>query len=187
MVSGGAPLNPEVGLFFQSLGLTLLQGYGQTEAGPVISCNRPSAGIRMDTVGPPVKDCEVRIAEDGEIMVRGELSCTAIGATPKRRARVLRRRLAGDRRRRPFRRQGPDRHHRPQEGPDRQRQGRQRLAAAGRGHADPAAGDRPGDGLWRPPPAPRRAARARSRISPTTPTSSSGSRARSTGSTPTCR
>src|SRR3546814_2291625 len=40
MVSGGAPLNSDVGLFFQSLGLTLLQGYGQTEASPVISCNR---------------------------------------------------------------------------------------------------------------------------------------------------
>ncbi|WP_163579537.1 AMP-binding protein, partial [Klebsiella pneumoniae] len=39
MVSGGAPLNPEVGIFFQSLGLTFLQGYGQTEAAPVISCN----------------------------------------------------------------------------------------------------------------------------------------------------
>ena len=73
MVSGGAPLNPEVGLFFQSLGLTFLQGYGQTEAAPVISCNRPSAGLRMDTVGPPLKDTEVRIAEDGEILVRGEL------------------------------------------------------------------------------------------------------------------
>ena len=48
MVSGGAPLNPDVGLFFQSMGMTLLQGYGQTEAGPVISCNRPKAGIRMD-------------------------------------------------------------------------------------------------------------------------------------------
>ena len=71
-VSGGAPLNPEVGMFFQSLGITFLQGYGQTESGPVISCNRPSAGIRLDTVGPPVKNTEVRIAEDGEIMVRGE-------------------------------------------------------------------------------------------------------------------
>jgi long-chain acyl-CoA synthetase len=72
-VSGGAPLNPDVGIFFQSLGITFLQGYGQTEAGPVISCNRPSVGIRLETVGPPVKDTEVKIAEDGEIIVRGEL------------------------------------------------------------------------------------------------------------------
>jgi long-chain acyl-CoA synthetase len=73
MVSGGAPLNPEIGVFFHSLGLTLLQGYGQTEAGPVISCNRPKAGLAMHTVGPPMKDVEVRIAEDGEILCRGEL------------------------------------------------------------------------------------------------------------------
>jgi long-chain acyl-CoA synthetase len=73
MVSGGAPLNPEIGIFFHSLGLVLLQGYGQTEAGPVISCNRPSAGLKMDTVGPPLKNTEVQIAEDGEILVRGEL------------------------------------------------------------------------------------------------------------------
>ena len=72
MVSGGAPLNLDVGLFFQAMGLPVLQGYGQTEAGPVISCNRPSAGVRMETVGPPLKNSEVRIAEDGEIMVRGE-------------------------------------------------------------------------------------------------------------------
>jgi long-chain acyl-CoA synthetase len=71
-VSGGAPLNPEVGIFFQSLGITFLQGYGQTEAGPVISCNRPSAGIRLDTVGVPVLNTEVKFADDGEIMVRGE-------------------------------------------------------------------------------------------------------------------
>jgi long-chain acyl-CoA synthetase len=72
MVSGGAPLNPEVGIFFHSIGLNFLQGYGQTEAGPVISCNRPKAGIKLDTVGPPLKATEVRIAEDGEILVRGE-------------------------------------------------------------------------------------------------------------------
>ena len=73
MVSGGAPLNPEVGIFFHSLGLTFLQGYGQTEAAPVISCNRPSVGLKMDTVGPPLKNTEVRIGEDGEILVKGEL------------------------------------------------------------------------------------------------------------------
>ena len=73
MVSGGAPLNPDIGIFFQSLGITLLQGYGQTESGPVVSCNRPAAGIRMDTVGPPMKNVEVKFAEDGEILVRGEL------------------------------------------------------------------------------------------------------------------
>ncbi len=73
MVSGGAPLNPEVGNFFDAMGLTMLQGYGQTEAGPVISCNRPKVGLKMDTVGPALRGVEVRIAEDGEILVRGEL------------------------------------------------------------------------------------------------------------------
>jgi len=73
MVSGGAPLNPDIGVFFDAMGLTVCQGYGQTEAGPVVSCNRPAAGIRMDTVGPPMTGVEVKIAEDGEILVRGEL------------------------------------------------------------------------------------------------------------------
>jgi long-chain acyl-CoA synthetase len=89
-VSGGAPLNPEVGNFFQSLGITFLQGYGQTEAGPVISCNRPSAGIRLDTVGVPVKNTEVRIAEDGEIMVRGENVMHGYWRNDEETARVLR-------------------------------------------------------------------------------------------------
>ena len=89
LVSGGAPLNPDVGLFFQSLGLTLLQGYGQTEAGPVISCNRPKAGVRMETVGPPLLNTEVRIAEDGEIMVRGENVMHGYWCNPEETARVL--------------------------------------------------------------------------------------------------
>jgi long-chain acyl-CoA synthetase len=88
-VSGGAPLNPEVGMFFESIGITFLQGYGQTECGPVIACNRPSAGIRLDTVGPPVKNTEVRIAEDGEIMVRGELVMHGYWRNEEETARVL--------------------------------------------------------------------------------------------------
>ena len=73
MVAGGAPLNPEVGLFFAAIGIAILQGYGQTEAGPVISCNRPRARLKMHTVGPPLDGVEVKIASDGEILVRGEL------------------------------------------------------------------------------------------------------------------
>ena len=88
-VSGGAPLNPEVGIFFQSLGITFLQGYGQTEAAPVISCNRPRVGIRLDTVGPPIKHTEIRMAEDGEIMVRGELVMHGYWRNPDETARVL--------------------------------------------------------------------------------------------------
>jgi len=90
LVSGGAPLNPEVGTFFQSLGLTLLQGYGQTEAAPVISVNRPATGIRLDTVGTPLRNTRVCIAEDGEILVRGELVMQGYWRNEAETARVLR-------------------------------------------------------------------------------------------------
>ncbi len=75
LVSGGAPLNPDIGNFFSALGLRLLQGYGQTESAPVISCNRPGE-IKLDTVGQPLLDTEVKIAKDGEILVKGELVMT---------------------------------------------------------------------------------------------------------------
>ena len=72
MISGGAPLNPEVGIFFTALGVRLLQGYGQTEAAPVISCNPPGK-VKLHTVGPALEGVEIRIAEDGEILTRGEM------------------------------------------------------------------------------------------------------------------
>jgi len=71
-VSGGAPLNQEIGLFFTALGVRILQGYGQTESGPVVSVNPPNR-VRLHTVGPPMRDTEVKIAEDGEILIRGDL------------------------------------------------------------------------------------------------------------------
>ena len=89
MVSGGAPLNPEIGTFFTAMGLTLLQGYGQTESGPVVSCNRPAVGLKMDTVGQPLAGAEVRIAGDGEILVRGELVMQGYWRNEAETAKVL--------------------------------------------------------------------------------------------------
>ena len=71
-ISGGAALNPEIGNFFMALGINLLQGYGQTEASPLISANRPGR-IKIETVGPVVSGVDMKIADDGEILVRGDL------------------------------------------------------------------------------------------------------------------
>jgi len=70
-VSGGGALDREVGFFLNAIGLPTLQGYGLTETSPVVSCN-PIYDIRVETVGPPFKGNEVKIAEDGEILVKGE-------------------------------------------------------------------------------------------------------------------
>lgn len=72
LVSGGAPLSPDVGYFFAALGLPLLQGYGQTEAGPVVSANPPWA-TKMHTVGKIFKNIDAKVADDGEILLKGEL------------------------------------------------------------------------------------------------------------------
>ena len=70
-VSGGGALDKEIGEFLNSVGLPTLQGYGLTETSPVVSCN-PIHKIKVETVGPPFKGNQVKIAEDGEILVKGE-------------------------------------------------------------------------------------------------------------------
>ena len=71
-VSGGAPLNPDIGLFFTALGVRILQGYGQTESGPVVCVNVPEH-VKMHAVGPIFPDTNVKIADDGEILINGDL------------------------------------------------------------------------------------------------------------------
>ena len=70
-VSGGGALDKNVGEFLNAIGLPTLQGYGLTETSPVVSCNLPGH-IKVDTVGPPFKTNQVQIADDGEILVKGE-------------------------------------------------------------------------------------------------------------------
>lgn len=71
LISGGAALSPQIGIFFNRLGFCLLQGYGQTEAAPLISCNTKSLND-PSTVGFPVKDVQVRISNENEILVKGD-------------------------------------------------------------------------------------------------------------------
>ena len=70
-VSGGGALDQNIGEFLNAIGLLTLQGYGLTEASPVVSCNLPDL-VKVETVGPPFRCNKVRIADDGEILIKGE-------------------------------------------------------------------------------------------------------------------
>ena len=70
-VSGGGALDQNIGEFLNAIGLPTLQGYGLTEASPVVSCNLPDL-VKVDSVGPPFRTNKVKIANDGEILIKGE-------------------------------------------------------------------------------------------------------------------
>ncbi|MBX9699264.1 MAG: AMP-binding protein, partial [Acetobacteraceae bacterium] len=89
LVSGGARLDPDLSAFFLALGLPLIQGYGQSEAGPVISVNLPWNN-RRDTVGEPLPGVEARIAADGELLVRGPLVMDGYWGNPEATTQALR-------------------------------------------------------------------------------------------------
>ena len=89
LVSGGAPLGAPTNVFFNSLGFTLIEGYGLTETSPVITLNRPGA-VKFGTVGQAIAGVEVRIApEDGEILVRGPIVMMGYYNKPDETAQVM--------------------------------------------------------------------------------------------------
>ncbi|GEJ59269.1 AMP-dependent synthetase/ligase [Anaeromyxobacter diazotrophicus] len=88
-VSGGAPLSPRIAWFFQMIGFEILEGYGLTESAAGTFVNRPGQA-KIGTVGPPVPGTEVRIAEDGEILIRGPGVMKEYHQNPAATAEILR-------------------------------------------------------------------------------------------------
>ena len=88
LVSGGAPLSAEIARFFYGVGITVYEGYGLTEAGPVVACNSPGH-TRLGTVGRPLPQVEVKIAQDGEICARGPNIMSGYYNKPAETAQVI--------------------------------------------------------------------------------------------------
>ena len=88
LVSGGAPLSAEIARFFYGAGITVYEGYGLTEAGPVVSCNIPGH-TRIGSVGRPLPQVEVKIADDGEICARGPNIMSGYYNRPVETAQVI--------------------------------------------------------------------------------------------------
>ncbi len=87
-VSGGAPLDPKINQFFNYAGLTLIEGYGLTETSPILSLN-PTTEIKFGTVGKPLPETEIKIAEDGEILAKGPQIMKGYYNKPEDTARVI--------------------------------------------------------------------------------------------------
>jgi long-chain acyl-CoA synthetase len=87
-ISGGAPLSPKIAHFFHLVGFTILEGYGLTETSAATFVNRPGQN-RIGTVGPPVPGTQVKIAEDGEILVKGPGVMKEYYGNPAATAEVL--------------------------------------------------------------------------------------------------
>jgi long-chain acyl-CoA synthetase len=88
-ISGSAPLRKDLAEFFAGVGVPILEGYGLTETAPVVSVTPPGA-IRAGTVGPPLSTVDVRIADDGEILVRGPSVMRGYYKKPAETSEVLR-------------------------------------------------------------------------------------------------
>ena len=130
---GAAPTPPEVLEFFLAIGIEICETWGMSETSAMATLNPPGR-IRVGTVGPPMPGTEVKLAEDGEIMVRGPQVMKGYRNMPEKTAEALHRgRLAADRRRRRIRRGGLPEDRRPQEGADHQRGRQEHVARQHRG------------------------------------------------------
>ncbi|MEI2641147.1 MAG: AMP-binding protein [Candidatus Nanopelagicales bacterium] len=137
-VSGGAPLGARLGHFFRGIGVTILEGYGLTETSAASTLNRPDA-IRIGSVGRPIPGASVKIADDGEVLLKGGQIFEGYWKNEKATDDVLGAgRLVPLRRHRRTRRPGVPADHRAQEGDHRHRRRQERRARGARG-PDPRA------------------------------------------------
>ncbi len=89
LISGGAALPADVGRWYYGLGIKISQGYGLTETSPVIAVNDPDGWVRFDGIGPPLAECEARLADDGELLTRGPCVMKGYFEMPEQTAEVL--------------------------------------------------------------------------------------------------
>ena len=138
-VSGGGPLGERLGHFFRGIGLTVLEGYGLTETTAPATVNRPAL-IKIGTVGAPLPGVAIRIADDGEVLVKGNNVFARYRNNEDGHRGGVRRRLVPHRRHRRARRRRLPADHRPQEGDpgDRRRQERRAGRAGGPAPRPPA-------------------------------------------------
>ena len=135
-VVGAAPLDPALEAFWSELGFVVIQGYGLTETAPIVTLNHPF-GTKKGSVGKAIAGVEVKIAPDGEILVRGENVTTRLFQRGRGHRARVRGRLVPHRRHRRDRRRRPALHPRAQEGNDRDARRAQRLSGRRRARAEP--------------------------------------------------